>query len=86
MGQQLPFKRKHRGVVPIHGPWHVYRKTLRLNLKREVSQTEKRFKIAIICFWVVDNILEKKVLNGLCEGRCHQATVRLRVFMGFFDP
>ena len=25
---------------------------------------EKRFKIAIICFWVVDKVPEKKVLNG----------------------
>ena len=39
LGQQLLFKRKHRCVVPIHG--HLYRK-----LKREVSRTEKRLKIA----------------------------------------
>ena len=63
MGQQLPFKRKHRGVVTIHGPWSRISKTSRLNLKSEVSRTKKRFKIAIICFWVVDNVLEKKVLN-----------------------
>ena len=36
-------------------------------MKREVSRTEKRFKIAIICFWVVDNVLEKKVLNGFVK-------------------
>ena len=63
MDQQLPFKRKQRGVVTIHGPWSRISKTSRLNLKREVSRTEKRFKTAIICFWVVDNVLEKKVLN-----------------------
>ena len=34
-----------------------------VKLKREASRTEKRFKIAIICFWVVDIVLEKKVLN-----------------------
>ena len=67
MGQQLSFKRKHRGVVIIRGPWSLISKTSRLNLKREVSWTEKRFKIAIICFWVVDNVLEKKVLNGFVK-------------------
>ena len=36
-------------------------------MKREVSRTEKRFKIAIICFWVVDNVLEKIVLNGFVK-------------------
>ena len=45
LGQQLLFKHKHCSVVPIHG--HVYQK-LCLNLKCEVSWTEKRFKIAIM--------------------------------------
>ena len=49
MGQQLSFKRKHRGVVPpVHGPWSRISKTSHLKLKREVSRTEKRFKIAIM--------------------------------------
>ena len=48
MGQQLSFKRKHRGVVPVHGPWSRISKTSLLKLKREVSRTEERFKIAII--------------------------------------
>ena len=67
MGQQLPFKRKHRGVVPIQGPWSHTSKTWLLKLKHEVSRTEKRFKIVIICFWVVDIVLEKKVLNGFVK-------------------
>ena len=47
MGQQLSFKRKRGGGVPIHGPWSRISQTLHLKLKREVSRTEKRFKIAI---------------------------------------
>ena len=43
-------------------PGHVYR-----NVKREVSRTEKSFKIAIICCWFVDKVLEKKVLNGFVK-------------------
>ena len=42
------YQRKHRGVVPVHGPWSRISKTSRLKLKREVSRTEKRFKIAIM--------------------------------------
>ena len=67
MGQQLPFKRKHHGVVTIHGPWSRISKTSRLKLKRELGLSKKRFKIAIICFWVVDNVLEEKVLNGFVK-------------------
>ena len=48
LGQQFPFKHKHRGVVPVHGPWSRFSKTSHLKLKREVSRTEKRFKIAIM--------------------------------------
>ena len=48
MGQQLSFKCKHRGVVPVHGPWSRKSKTSHLKLKREVSRTGKRFKIAIM--------------------------------------
>ena len=48
MGQQLSFKHKHRGVVSVHGPWSRISKTSHLKLKREVSQTGKRFKIAIM--------------------------------------
>ena len=48
MGQQLSFKRKHCGVAPVHGPWSRISKTSHLKLKREVSRTEKRFKIAIM--------------------------------------
>ena len=75
LGQQLSFKCKHRGVVTIHGPWSRILKTSRLNLKCEVSWTEKRFKIAIICFWVVDNILEwmdlwKQMSSSKCSFRC----------------
>ena len=48
MGQQLSFKRKHRGVVPVHGPWSLTSKTSHQKLKREVSWMGKRFKIAIM--------------------------------------
>ena len=40
-GQQLLFKRKYCRVVPIHN--HLY-----WNLKREVSRSDKEFKIVII--------------------------------------
>ena len=40
--------RHNRGVVPVHGPWSHTSKTSRLKLKREVSRTEKRFKITIM--------------------------------------
>ena len=46
--KQLSFKRKHRGVVPVHGPWSRISKTSHQKLKREVSRMEKRFKIAIM--------------------------------------
>ena len=36
------------GVVPVHGPWSSVSKTSHPKLKREVSRTEKRFKIAIM--------------------------------------
>ena len=48
LGQQLSFKRKHSGVVPVHGPWSPISKTSHLKLKREVSRTGKRFKIPIM--------------------------------------
>ena len=48
LGQQLSFKRKHSGVVPVHGPWSRISKTSHLKLKREVSRTGKRFKIPIM--------------------------------------
>ena len=48
LGQQLSFKRKHRGVLPIDGPWSRMSKTSQLKLKCEVSRTEKRFKSAIM--------------------------------------
>ena len=41
-------KCKHRGVVPVHGPWSRISKTSHLKLKHEVSRMEKRFKIAIM--------------------------------------
>ena len=46
--KQLSFKRKHRGVVPVHGPWSRISKTSHLKFKREDSRTEKRFKNAIM--------------------------------------
>ena len=50
LDQQLSFKRKHRGVVPVHCPWSRISKTshlkLKEKLKREIFPTDKRFKIA----------------------------------------
>ena len=40
--KQLSFKRKHRGVVPVHGPWSRISKTSHLKLKREDSRTKKK--------------------------------------------
>ena len=65
MGQQLSFKRKHRGVVPVHGPCvvpilgHWSRQYIE-NFASKVSRTEKKGSRLQLCFWVV---LEKKVLN-----------------------
>ena len=42
LGQQLSFKRKHDGVVTIHGPWSRISKTSHLKLKHEVSRAEKK--------------------------------------------
>ena len=67
LGQQLSFKRKHRGVVLIQGPWSLISKTSWLKLKREVSRTEKKGSRLRLCFWVVDDVLEKKVLNGFVK-------------------
>ena len=46
--KQLSFKRKHRGVVPVHGPWSRISKPSHLKLRREDARTEKRFKNAIM--------------------------------------
>ena len=54
MGQQLSFKRKHLGVVPIHGPWP------------SISGGKKGSRLRL-CFWVVDDVPEKKVLNGFVK-------------------
>ena len=85
MGQQLSFKRKHRGVVLIHGPWSLTSKTSRLKLKREVSRTEKRFNIAIMFLGRRRRSREKSP-EWICESRCLQVSVRLHLFAGFFRP
>ena len=88
MGQQLSFKRKHRGVVLIHGPWFLISKTSRLKLKREVSRTEKkgsRFYIAILFLGRRRRSREESP-EWICESRCLQVRVRLHVFAGFFGP
>ena len=66
--------REHRGVVgvvPIHGPWSSISKTSRLELKREVSQTEKRFKIAIM-FLGRRRRSRGESPEWICESRCRQ--------------
>ena len=86
MGQQLSFRRKHRGVVLIHGPWSLISKTSRLKLKREVSRTEKkRFKIAIMFLGRRRRSREESP-EWICESTCLQVSVRLHVFAGFFGP
>ena len=80
MGQQLSFKRKHRGVAPVHGLWSRISKTSHQKLKREVSRMEKRFKIAIMFsgrrrrsreerngFVKADVIKYKCSFTGICE-------------------
>ena len=75
-GQQLLFKRKYCRVVPIHS--HLY-----WNLKREVSRSDKEFKIVIIFRWCSrkDSLFQAfyylNAWNGLqrrkkwiCESRC----------------
>ena len=84
LGQQLSFKRKHHGVVPIHGPWSHISKTSHLKLKREVSRTEKKGSRLRLCFRVVDEFQRRK--KWICESRCRQVSVRLHVFAGFFCP
>ena len=86
MGQQLSFKRKHRGVVLIHGPWSLISKISCLKLKREVSRTEKkRFKIAIMVLGRRRRSREESP-EWICESRCLQVSVLLHVFAGFFGP
>ena len=61
MSQQLSFKGKLRGVVPIHGPWSRISKTSRLKLKCDVSRTEKKVQDWDYVFG------SKKVLNGFVK-------------------
>ena len=64
LGQQLSFKRKHDGVVTIHGPWSRISKTSHLKLKHEVSRAEKKKASRLrLCFRVVDDIPEKKGMD-----------------------
>ena len=77
MGQQLLFKRKHRCVVPIHG--HLYRK-----LKREVSRTEKRLKIATTSMFSRRRRRSRARKEWICERRC-QVSVSGVVYMYFRD-
>ena len=85
MVQQLSFKRKHRGVVLIHGPWSLVSKTSRLKLKRKVSRTKKKsFKIAIMFLGRRRRSREESP-EWICASRCRQVSVPLiHVFAGFF--
>ena len=85
-GQRLPFKRKHRGVVTIHCPWSRISKTSRLNLKREVSRTEKKVQDCDYMFLGRRQRSREESPEWICESRCLQVSVRLHVFAGFFDP
>ena len=60
-------------------------KTLHLKLKREVSRTVQRFKIAIMFLgWPLTTFQRRK--EWICESRCRQVSVRLHVFARFFCP
>ena len=66
LGQQLSFKRKHRGVAPIHGPWSRITKTSYLKLKREVIRSlsdGKKGSRLLLCFRVIDDVPEKKGMD-----------------------
>ena len=56
-----------------------------LKLKREVSRTERRFKIAIMFLGRRRRSREESP-EWICESRCRQVSVRLHVFAGFFCP
>ena len=77
LGQQLLFKRKHRCVVPIHG--HLFRK-----LKREVSRTEKRLKIASTGMFSRRRRRSRGRKEWICERRC-QVSVSGVVYMCLRD-
>ena len=87
MGQQLPFKRKHRGIVTIHGPWSRISKTSRLNLKGEVSRTEKKVQDCDYMFLGRRQRSREESPEWICESRCRQVSVRLHVCIcGIFWP
>ena len=84
MGQQLSFKGKQRGAVPIDGPWSRMSKTSHLKLKCEVSRTEKKVQECDYVFGSSTTFQRRK--GWICESRCRQVSVRLRVFARFFLP
>ena len=84
LGQQLSFKRKHRGVAPIHGPWSRISKTSHLKLKREVSRTEKKVQDCDYVFGSSMTFQRRK--EWICKSRCRQVSVRLHVLAAFFCP
>ena len=84
LGQQFSFKRKHRGVAPIHGPWSRISKTSHLKLKREVSRTEKKVQD---CYYVFGSSMTfQRGKEWICKSRCRQVSVHLHVSAGFFCP
>ena len=85
LGQQLSFKRKHHGVVTIHGPWSRISKTSHLKLKHEVSRTAKK-KIQDCDYVFGSSTTFQRRKEWICESRCRQVSVRLHVFAGFFCP
>ena len=59
--------------------------TSHLKLKREVSWTEKRFKIAIMFLGRRRRSREESP-ECIFASRCRQVSVRLHVFAGVFGP
>ena len=59
-------------------------KTSHLKLKCEVSRTEKKVQECDYVFGSSTTFQRRK--EWICESRCRQVSVRLRVFAGFFYP
>ena len=90
MEDLLPFYRHNSSctvfwVGSFHLSVNIVVSGSHLKLKREVSRTEKRFKIAIVFLGRRRRSREASP-EWICESRCPQVSVRLHVFAGFFCP
>ena len=83
---QLSFKRKHRGVAPIHGPLsHISRTShLKLSSVKSLVGWQKKVQDCYYVFWSSMTFQRRK--EWICRCRCRQVSVHLHVFAGFFCP